>query len=253
MRDNKVKTLFLQVGEVSVDEMRKRQTYETLAAEMGNQRIPVLSVKNILLNQFWYMDKLFFILYGVLICLGFLFMAALRYIGVEKNEMITFCMVGSGILSIMSIGFIDRLFFGKMAEVGASCYFNTKQCIAAYLVMAGIVNLAVLTLTAVYLDFCLGTGLLQVGLYVLTPYLISSMTALGVLSREKGGRRSYALGICAVFLSIGCVVVLSVPGVFFVTSLWVWGIAFGVSGILFAMQLKKFFGQLEKGEMLCMN
>ena len=246
MRDNKIKTLFLQAEEVPVDELKKLKTYEILASEIENRRIPVLSVKNILLNQFWYMDKLFFFLYGILICLGFLFMAVLPYIGVGKNEMITFCMVGSGILSIVSIGFIDRLFFGKMAEVGASCYFNTKQCIAAYLVIAGLINLAVLTLTAVYLDFCLGTGLLQVGLYVLTPYLISSMMALGVLSTEKGGRRSYALGVCAVFLSIGCVVVLSVPAVFFVTSLWIWGIAFGISGILFAMQLKKFFGLLEK-------
>ena len=31
------------------------------------------------------------------------------------------------------------MFFGKMAELGASCYFNTKQCVAAWMVMSGII------------------------------------------------------------------------------------------------------------------
>ena len=59
------------------------------------------------------MDKLFFYIYGGLICLGIIFIAVLQYIGVSQNEIITVCMAGAGILSITSIGVIDKMFFGK--------------------------------------------------------------------------------------------------------------------------------------------
>ena len=45
---------------------------------------------------------------------------------------------------------IDKLFFGKMAELGESCYFNTKQCVAAWLVLSGMINVMILFLIAGY-------------------------------------------------------------------------------------------------------
>ena len=101
--------------------------------------------------------------------------------------MITVCMVGAGILSITSISVIDKLFFGKMAELGESCYFNTKQCVAAWLVLSSMINVMILFLIAGYLNYHWSVGLLQVGLYILTPYLVSSITALGFLSMETSG------------------------------------------------------------------
>ena len=141
MRDSEIKTLFAKADEqVHVDEIRKQKTYHAMIEEMEKQRTPMMSTKNILLHQFWYMDKLFFAVYGVLICLGIIFITALQYTGLNQNEMITVCMVESGILSITSISVIDKLFFGKMAELGESCYFNTKQCVAAWLVLSGMIN-----------------------------------------------------------------------------------------------------------------
>ena len=151
MRDSEIKTLFAKADEqVHIDEIRKQKTYYAIIEEMEKQRTPMMSTKNILLHQFWYMDKLFFAVYGVLICLGIIFMTALQYTGLNQNGMITVCMVGAGILSITSISVIDKLFFGKMAELGESCYFNTKQCVAAWLVLSGMIN--VITGGAVYFN-----------------------------------------------------------------------------------------------------
>ncbi len=188
MRDSEIKTLFEKADEqVHVDEIRKQKTYYAMIEEMEKQRTPMMSTKNILLHQFWYMDKLFFAVYGVLICLGIIFITALQYTGLNQNGMITVCMVGAGILSITSISVIDKLFFGKMAELGESCYFNTKQCVAAWLVLSGMINVMILFLIAGYLNYHWRVGLLQVGLYILTPYLVSSITALGILSMETRG------------------------------------------------------------------
>lgn len=75
-----------------------------------------------------------------------------------------------------------------MAELGESCYFNTKQCVAAWLVLSGMINVMTLFLIAGYLNYHWRVGLLQVGLYILTPYLVSSIIALGILSMETRGK-----------------------------------------------------------------
>ena len=167
--------------------------------------------------------------------------------------MITVCMVEAGILSITSIGVIDKLFFGKMAELGESCYFNTKQCVAAWLVLSGMINVMTLFLIAGYLNYHWRVGLLQVGLYILTPYLVSSITALGILSMETRGKNSSLFGMSAIFLSISYGVIGSIPRALFVTTLWIWAVALLVSGLLFVMQIKKLLSKMEKGEVLCMN
>lgn len=254
MRDSEIKTLFAKADEqVHVDEIRKQKTYHAMIDEMEKQRTPMMSTKNILFHQFWYMDKLFFAVYGVLICLGIIFITALQYTGLNQNEMITVCMVGASILSITSISVIDKLFFGKMAELGESCYFNTKQCVAAWLVLSGMINVMILFLIAGYLNYHWRVGLLQVGLYILTPYLVSSITALGILSMETRGKNSSLFGMSAIFLSISYGVIGSIPRALFVTTLWIWAVALLVSGLLFVMQIKKLLSKMEKGEVLCTN
>ena len=203
MRDSEIKTLFAKADEqVHVDEIRKQKTYYAIIEEMEKQRTPMMSTKNILLHQFWYMDK---------------------------------------------------LFFGKMAELGESCYFNTKQCVAAWLVLSGMINVMILFLIAGYLNYHWSVGLLQVGLYILTPYLVSSITALGILSMETRGKNSSLFGMSAILLSISYGVIGSIPRALFVTTLWIWAVAFLVSGLLFVIQIKKLLSKMEKGEVLCTN
>ena len=222
--------------------------------EINKQRMEMMmSIKNILLQQFQYMDKLFFYIYGGLICLGIIFIAVLQYIGVSQNEIITVCMAGAGILSITSIGVIDKMFFGKMAELGASCYFNTKQCVAAWMVMSGMVNVVVLFLLAGYLNGFWRVGLLQVGLYILTPYLLSGMIALDILSMETGKKHSFLFGISGVFLSIGYGIIGNIPEVMNLAAMWIWAAACIVSVILFVIQVKTVFNRIENGDILCMS
>lgn len=96
--------------QIQVDEIRKQETYNMMLETMEKQRTPMMSIKNILLHQIWYMDKVFFIIYGVIICLEIVSIAALQYIGVNQNEIIIACMVGAGILSVVSISIIDKVF-----------------------------------------------------------------------------------------------------------------------------------------------
>lgn len=254
MMENELKTLFLKAdAQLPVDERRKQRTYEALLEEIQRRKRPVMSRTGILLGQIRYMDKLYFAVYGVLICIGLIAVAAMQHMEMEKSEMIMSCMIGSGLLSMLSVCMIDRLIFGEMAELGASCYFNTRQCVVAYLSAAGIINLAVLFFISVCVGSHLGLGLMRVGLYVLTPYLTSNLAALVVLSMERGTRVPYSLGICSAFLSVGYGIISRIPGAFAAASLGIWGIVFAVAGILSAVQLRKLFRQIERGETVCMN
>ena len=255
MGDSEIKNLFKRVdAQVHIDEKRKQKVYQMMLMEMEKQRIEMsMSIKNILLQQFYFMDKLYFYVYGGLICLGIIFIAALQYTKVNQNEIITVCMVGAGILSITSIGVIDKLFFGKMAELGATCYLNTKQCVTAWMVLSGMVNVVVLFFAAGYLNVRWRVGLLQVGLYILTPYLLSGIMALGILSMEAGRKHSFLFGISGVFLSIGYGIIGTIPGVMTLAAMWIWAAAWIVSIILFVIQVKTVFNRIEKGDILCMS
>ena len=90
-------------------------------------------------------------------------------------------------------------------------------------------------------------------LYILTPYLMSNIVALGILSIEKRGKSSLLFWMSSVFLSICYIVIGSIPKILLATALWIWGIAFLVSGFIFVIQVKKLLSQIEKGEILCMN
>ena len=243
MGDSEIKNLLERANaQVHIDEARKKKAHQAMMMEMEKQKINKqriemrMSIKNILLQQFYYMDKLFFYIYGGLICLGIIFIAVLQYTGVSQNEIITVCMAGAGILSITSIGVIDKMFFGKMAELGASCYFNTKQC-----VLAG------------YLNGFWRVGLLQVGLYILTPYLLSGMIALGILSMETGKKHSFLFVISGFLMSIGYGVLGAIPGIMFTAANRIWTAGFILSLLLFVIQIKRLFNKMEKGDVLCMN
>lgn len=255
MGDSEIKNLFKRVdAQVHIDEKRKQKVYQMMLMEMEKQRIEMsMSIKNILFQQFYFMDKLLFYVYGGLICLGIIFIAALQYTGVNQNEIITVCMVGAGILNITSIGVIDKLFFGKMAELGATCYLNTKQYVAAWMVLSGMVNVVVLFLLTGYVNYRWNGGLMRVGLYILTPYLISGMAALGILSAESGRRHSFLFTISGIFLSIGYGIIGTIPGALLITAIWLWAAAFIVSTVLFTIQIKRVFNRIEKGDVLCMN
>ena len=55
MRNSEIKALFEKAEEqIQVDEIRKQETYNMMLETMEKQRTPMMSIKNILLHQIWY-------------------------------------------------------------------------------------------------------------------------------------------------------------------------------------------------------
>ena len=254
MGDSEIKNLLERANaQVHIDEARKKKAHQAMMMEMEKQKINKqriemrMSFKNILLQQFYYMDKLFFYIYGGLICLGIIFIAVLQYTGVSQNEIITVCMAGAGILSITSIGVIDKMFFGKMAELGATCYFDTRMCAAAGLMVIGSVNFTVIMLLALYSGNTWEVSNLQTVIYILTAYLVSGSLDFGILLFKTGEKASVAMAAGILICSGVCIVVSNIPGALFSASISIWAGVCAVAGGLTFVQVKRLFSA---GEMV---
>lgn len=254
MQTCEIKELFRRSDEqITVREEKKQQVFADMKEELKGLRVPVMGQKEILLSQFLYMDKSFLYVYVLVVCLGMVGLFLLRESGVDVNTVIISCMIGASAFAVMAVLFIDSLFFGKMAELGASCYFSTKQCAAAYMVMVGSVNLVVLLLIILYVGNCWEIGVLRLGLYVWTAFFLSNLVSVGILSTGFGRENRYFLLVGGAFQAAGYIVFSEVPAAFYGTLIGAWGIACFVFGSLFVIQLKRLFSRMEKGELLCMN
>lgn len=251
MKNCEIKELFSQADkQITIRESKKQQALTSVAAELNQRKVPVLNQREILFSQFLYMDKSFLILYAVAVCFCIGILLLLQQTGADTNTMVISCMIGVSGIAVLTVFLIDKSFFGRMAELGASCYFSTKQIVAAYMVIVGSINLAILFLVVLCIGCSLNIDFLQLGLYVMTSFFLSNIVSVGILSTEIGRENRYFLFISSVFLAIGYTVFSEIPTAFSAASLGAWGGACIISGILFALQLKKLFTEMIKGAFL---
>ena len=226
MENREIKELFLQADkQIAIQESRKQQVLTSMTRELKQQKIPVLNQREILFSHFLYMDKSFLILYAIAVCFCIGILLLLQRTGADINTMIIACMIGVSGIAVLTVFLIDKLFFGRMAELGASCYFSTKQSVAVYMVIVGSVNLAIFILIILCIGSSLNIGVLQLGLYMMTAFFLSNIVSMGILSTEIGRENRYFLFINSVFLAIGYTVFSAVPTAFSAVSLGAWGIA----------------------------
>ncbi|MDD3362008.1 MAG: hypothetical protein PHW34_10095 [Hespellia sp.] len=254
MKTSDIKIMFERADkEFPIQSGKKEQTFEKMSLELERQKHPVERINSILINQFLYIDKSVLYVYGALICLEFIVVIGLQSMGIDTKMMISCCMVWSGIFSVTSIILIDKLFFGRMAELGASCYFNTKQSVAAYMIAVEGINLIMLMVIALYVGAYWEISIIQLMIYLMTPFLLSNVAAFGILSTETGRNSPFLLFASGMFLSAIYMMVSVIPNVFVLSSIGIWGIICFIMIILFSFEVRYFFIKVEKGELLCMN
>lgn len=254
MKTGDIKKMFdLADRAMPINEEKKNETFEKILLTLKKQKIPIEKRSIILWNQFQYMDKSVLYVYGVLILLEIVFMVIFQAMQISTAEIISFCMAGSGIISITAILLLDRVFFHRMAELGASCYFSTKQSIAAYMIITEGINSVMLFITTLYVSSLWRIAVMQLLMYIVTPFLFSNVVAFGILMTQVGQRSSFSLFVCGIFLSIFYMILPSIPTVFFLATIWVWCVLCFIMMVIMAFEVTKYFKKMEKGELLCMN
>lgn len=237
-----------------IDEERKKESILFLQKQIANKPIGILNSRiHIFLNQIRYMDKSTTWIHTAVCIILLLIMIFFSRYGMEKEDIILISMVLSGILGVVTIVEVSRIFFSGIAELSESCYFNVKQIVAFQMLISGILNLTVLFIGIVFVGFQWKIHMLQIGLYLLVPFVMAQCCCLRVLLTEVGRRSSYLLVMVGAFLIVFYMILASIPGLYLVTALTLWGVAFLIGLLFMGIQIKALFRGIEKGDILCMN
>lgn len=239
---------------MQIDENRKRESISLLQNKIKEKQINMAHHgRKILLQQVRYMDKLIMITQIVLYVIVVIIAIMMRQKGVLEEEIILFSILISGLFGIISIAQISRIFSSGIAELSESCYFNVKQIVAFQLLISGVMNLTMLFFVILFVGLFWKIALIQIGLYILVPFVIAQCCCLKALLLEIGRKNSYLLIIVGIFITILYIVIASIPRVYQLTALSIWGVSFVVGILLLGMQVRALFEGIERGDILCMN
>ncbi len=235
---------------ILIDQQRKEDTLLFLQKEISRKKtVKIYGKKGILIRQFRYMDKSMLGIHAVF-CIIALFVMFLQQ---EEKNILFVSTIISGILGVISILIIGRIFFSGIVELGESCYFNVRQMVAFQMFLSGITNLTVLSVIILFVGIRWKMDLYRIGLYLFVPFLITECCCLMTVLSEVGRKNSCLLMVTGAFaIAFNCILV-SMPDLYRMTALTVWGIAFAAGLLLFAVQVGILFRGIEKGEILCMN
>lgn len=169
----------------------------------------------------------------------------------SREDILAYTIIFSGVMGALAPCGIHKSLASKMAELGETCFFNTKQMVALQMVYSGIINLVLLIVGICFVGIKWQVGLLQIGLYILVPFFFSCCCCLGALLTAIGRRSQYTFVVVSMFAGVFFMVLASKPQIYKTSALSFWGVALVVGIFMFVMQIKILFHHIEKGEKLC--
>ena len=251
---NSVKNKRIKKPDIKIDEKRKAETMDILQKEISEKEIGILNSRKLIIKgQIRYMDKSVIVIHTLLCMVLSTAGVVMNFHGASKEEIIMFSMMLSGVMGIVSIVQTGRIFSSGIAELSESCYFNIKQIVALHMVLSGIINLTFLLLSIFFVGIQWKMNLLQVGLYLLVPFVMTQCCCLRVLLTEAGRKNTYLLVMSGIFSIIFYLIIASIPELYRITALAVWCISFVIGLLLLGIQVKTLFKGMERGDMICMN
>ena len=244
----------IQKPDIRIDEKRKAETMNILQKEISEKPVGILNSRKLIIRgQIHYMDKSVIVIHALLCMVLSAAGVIMSCQGASKDDMLLFSMMLAGVMGIVSIAQTGRIFSSGIAELSESCYFNIKQIVALHMVLSGIINLTFLLLSVFFVGIQWKMNLLQVGLYLLVPFVMTQCCCLRVLLTEAGRKNTYLLVMTGIFSIIFYLIIASIPELYRITALAVWCIVFIIGLLLLAIQVKTLFKGIERGDMICTN
>ena len=237
-----------------IDQTRRQNTLHILQTKIECKEIClVYSKRRLWQNRFRYADR-GMIAFHLLGCIAILFLMILMDVqNVDSELMIMSAMILAGALGSLSILTVSRVCFSKLAELSESCFFNIRQMTAFDMVFSDLINLAVLSGMILFAGRQWQIRLMQIGLYILVPFIFTQCVCLGVLLTEAGRRNIWLIAAIGGFLSVFYVMLASTPRLYTESALMIWITALLLGAGLFGIQIYALFREISKGEILCTN
>ena len=240
-----IKKLFDKNDRSVIVEDSKKQATLKLAALNLRKQSPLVMGSNwqILKYQIYYMDKTVLLVH-LMVCLGIFFLGNCQEWGQVS-------MIVSGALGALSLLEVGNLFFSRMAELGESCYFNVRQLTAFQMVYSGLLSLVALLLTTVSAGLKYQLDIMKTGLYIMVPFVFTECICMTIMITGIGRRNLLPLVAAGIFSALFWGVLASIPDLYEASALVFWGVALIAGTGILAIQIRRFFRALDKGEIVC--
>lgn len=153
----------------------------------------------------------------------------------------------------MACGELVRHLAGGMAELEQSCYINLPQMWTIRMILAGSVDMLILCICCGGIAWNTGSSLLQVGLYLLVPFVLSNLCGFTLLEIMRGSWGRYGQAASAVWIAVLALVPGVAPVLYGTGFLWLWVTALVLGAVLLAGELRRCYRKIERGEAVCWN
>lgn len=238
---------------LAVDEDRKSVAMQILQRKVDEKSIiPKATFGEIMRMQITFMNKKMIVLQ---IFAFFVFM----WIYVKAGRTIDYVdlyLLGTVAAALFSV-FLVISCFGeeqyKVAELAGSCYFNNRQLCLLRMILSGGINLIILSVIIIYTENLTKNSLLQVGMYVLVPYLMAGCIHFLVMlfGSAAGGMASVWGGAAIVLLCSSGGLIF--PQLYEETAIGAWVAGLIIFGGIYVAEIVGILKQMERGERLCMS
>lgn len=149
-------------------------------------------------------------------------------------------------ISLVSISEMAKSYTYGMEELEMSCKYNLLEVSLIRLGILGITNLAVLTGILVLFACKTDFGLIRLGLYLITPYLLSCYGTLFVANRLKSRETMYVCGGVTAFVSIINTMVTQQVNEIYSEKYWMfWSLTFVILIVLCVKEIVKLIRKME--------
>lgn len=255
--DRDLRSLFMAAdAQLSIDEVRRGDTLRLLRNEFKKRSMRPLQDKKLLLLQLIrYTDRN---LPGthLLCCIAMLLLLiSLGRMDIPAETRIKVMILTSMFLPCFLVFFsafaFRQICFTGMAELHGTCFFHISQLAALTLLTSGILNLSAVSAAIVLVSLQWKLRLLQIGLYVLVPFILMQCVCFGCMLAEPVRRHAWLSTAFLLPLSLLCLTVSQRQTLYTESALLLWAAALFAGIAVLAAETKFLFDKLNKGEILC--
>lgn len=252
-----LRALFASAGaQLPIDGTRRARTLHLLRHTCQSQAVrPLPDKKVLLIHLIRYTDRN---LAGVhlLSCMAMLlllFTVGILDIPEETRNrcMMLISMLLPCFLTLFSALAFRKICFTGMAELHGTCFFHVSQLAALSLLTSGILNLSAVSAAILLVSFRWKVRLIQIGLYVLVPFILTQCVCFGCMLAEPVRRHAWLASAFLLPLSLLCLAVSQRQTWYTESALFLWAAALFAGIAVLAAETKLLFHKLNKGDLLC--
>lgn len=236
-----------------IDDKKKSETIRFLQTKISSiTMIPKASFGEILRAQLKFMNKksMFFQLSAFVLLMWVYVKAGNTLTSMDLYLLGT---IAGSIFSIFSVISCIEEEKNNMTELAGSCFFNNRQLCILRMILSGGMNLIMLSVIILYTNNLTRVSLIQVGVYIIVPYLVSGCIHFLVMLTGRGKNSVISIGISGVLMVLCSSAGKVFPEIYNGTATGIWVVGLFIFSAVYAAEIVAILKQMDRGERLCMN